>query len=74
MTNHELQKFLQRFPVTAQVKIKTVSGVGTIAAVEMAFDTTPIALKEQNLSWSDLVQEKIEVHLVAAVIKPETRP
>lgn len=73
MTNQELQKFLQRFPPSAVVEIRTVQGLAQIENVQMAFDAAPILLKEQNLGWAELLQEKIKAQIVASVIKPEAQ-
>lgn len=69
MTAAELIKYLQRFPLTSQVEIKTPQGsTAAIASVEMAFDTNSISLADQNLSWSEMIQERIKVQLVASPV------
>lgn len=66
MNNQDLQKFLQRFPQTAPVRIKLASEGKTVNVdgVEMGFDHKPLRLEVQNLGWSELIQDKIEVLLV----------
>lgn len=66
MTNQDLQKFLQRFPQTAPVRIKLAKDGKTVnvEGVEMGFDHKPLRLEAQNLGWSEMIQDKIEVLLV----------
>lgn len=76
MTNQDLQKFLQRFPQTAPVRIKLAgAGVVDIDGVEMGFDRSPLRLEAQNLAWSEMIQDKIEALLVPGLeltAKPTT--
>lgn len=67
----ELQAFLQRFPPDAQVEIKSATGIAKIEGVQMAFDAAPTDLTPQNVSWADMVKEKIKAVLVASVTYPE---
>lgn len=71
MTNGELVKILQRFPPEGLVKIRRHSASRTevgsfddVDRAEMAIDATPTRLTEQNISWADIVKEKIQVVLV----------
>jgi hypothetical protein len=67
MTNGELIAILQRFPPEGQVKVRR-AGRDTVAEdvdrAEMAIDATPTRLQTQNISWADLIKEKIHVVLI----------
>jgi hypothetical protein len=69
MTNGELIAILQRFPAEGQVKVRQHEGgratkLEDIDRAEMAIDPTPTRLQAQNIGWSDLIKEKINVVLV----------
>jgi hypothetical protein len=71
MTNADLIKILQRFPPEGPVKVRQHGANRTNAAAlfdvdraEMAIDATPVRLTEQNISWPDLVKERIQTVLV----------
>lgn len=80
MTNGEAIKFLQRFPPEGKLKVRRYDARngGTtelidVDRVEMVLDTAPVPLVDQNISWADLVKEKVLTVLVFGA-PPEDRP
>lgn len=74
MKVNELTAFLQRFPQTAEVKIKLVNNrVVPLDSVEMSVPAKPIKMTPQNLAWGEMVSDVIEAHLLAG-IEVETKP
>lgn len=73
MTNEQLQKFLQRFPTNAPVMVKLPHGKVALGSIEMGFDAAPIALGTSNVSWTDMIAEKIEVLVVPEALSEKDR-
>jgi hypothetical protein len=76
ITNGDLIKQLQRFPVEGVVKLRRYDSRGhsstellDVDRVEMAIDAAPMPLTDvgavaPNVAWMDLVKEKIQVVLI----------
>jgi hypothetical protein len=66
MTNGELSAILQRFPAEGEIKVRRASDkeATAIDRAEMAIDPSPMTLQAQNISWAELVKEKVGVVLV----------
>lgn len=80
MTNGDLIKILQRFPAEGHVKIRrhearqTPAELNDIDRAEMAIDPSPMVLSDQNIGWSDLAKERIQVVLVFGSPKDAAAP
>lgn len=80
MTNGEAIKFLQRFPPEGKLMVRrhdSPKGEGSLIEVdrvEMVLDTAPLRLSEQNISWADMVKEKVLTVLVFGTPPPPEPP
>jgi hypothetical protein len=71
ITNGDLIKILQRFPVEGAVKLRRYDSRGAsqgelldVDRAEMQIDASPTRLTAQNVAWADMVKEKIQVVLI----------
>lgn len=73
MQVQELKRLLERFPQTAEIEIETPDKrVLDLGRLEMAFNQDPIPMGSQgNLSWADMVSERIKARIVATPIVRE---